>query len=340
MSDFYSDDGSGDPFWENLGQEEAPVEASAEETIPETGDAPVAEQGRERDPETGRFLPKSEAASEEPAELPPSTETGEPEAAPDTSDAEALKAQIAALEKRLADKDDFAGRLSNELGELRKLQEQIAENQARPQVSDWESLIDDNPAKAAQIALQAGNNIAYQQARQAWDELAPGAPDLFEQNLRFQKQLADMEAKLHETTAPIAAQQTTQQVAQAYSQIKERYPDWDEFEDAMAQAVETRPLLKESLSKVLSSGDTVQQVAALEDLYLITAGRKSDTLAAETKKVAQSLAEETLQAKQDAVVVSATSAVVEQPRTRHDDLWDVAAADEEARASGWNLGPR
>lgn len=328
MSEFYSDDGSGDPFWEELGKDEVEAEASPE---PEA----VADD-RPRNPD-GTFAPmvadEPAEAVEEPDDVPEAVAEDVPDD-PD-ADAAALKAQIEALEKRLADKDEFNGRLSNELGELRRLQEQIAEQQSRPQVSDWDSLIDDNPARAAQLALQAGNNLAYQQARSAWEDLSPGAPDMFEQNLRLQKQMQELAEQVKATTAPIAEQQRTQQVAQAYALIKEQYPDYDKFEDAMAQAVEARPLLKESLKTVLASGDTEQQFAALEDLYLITAGRATDTLHAEKQKVNQSLAEQSIQARQDAIVVSATSNQAEPPAPK--TWWDVAEADEQRRADGWNI---
>jgi hypothetical protein len=56
--------------------------------------------------------------------------------------------------------------------------------------------------------------------------------------------------------------------------VKEKYPDFDDFEDAMGQVLNTRPLMKESLQSVLRSGSVEDQQAALEDLYLLTAGRK------------------------------------------------------------------
>jgi hypothetical protein len=332
-SEFFGEDPTDDPFWAELGNEgasepeaapEVAVEAPeagfeigrVDEAEPEAVEEPAAE-GRPRNPD-GTFAPK---AAEE---------------APEAADAAALQAQIAALEKRLADKDDFAGRLSNELGELRKLQEQALEHASRPQVSDWDSLIDDDPARAAQIALQAGDNYRYQQAREAWNDVAPGAPEVFEQNLRLQKQMADLEQRFTQTAEPLAAQQKTQQVATAYSAIREQYPDFDKFEDAMAEVVETRPLVKRNLAAALQSGDANEQYAVLEDLYLITAGRKSDTLREAQTQAAQSFAEETLKAKQDAVVVSATSTQAEpvQPKT----WWDEALADDASRDSGWNVG--
>jgi hypothetical protein len=332
-SEFFGDDPNDDPFWAELGSEGATAEDAAPEAeaveveapeagfeieaAPEAVEEPAAE-GRARNAD-GTFAAKAEPAEE-----------------PEASDASALQAQIAALEKRLADKDDFAGRLSNELGELRKLQEQALEHASRPQVSDWDSLIDDDPARAAQMALQAGDNYRYQQAREAWNDVAPGAPEVFEQNLRLQKQMADLEQRFTQTAEPLAAQQKTQQVATAYSAIREQYPDFDKFEDAMAEVVETRPLVKRNLAAALQSGDANEQYAVLEDLYLITAGRKSDTLREAQTQAAQSFAEETLKAKQDAVVVSATSTQAEpvQPKT----WWDEALADDASRDSGWNVG--
>jgi hypothetical protein len=339
-SEFFGEDPNDDPFWAELGNEGASEPEATSE--PEAVEPVVAERARD---ESGRFVAKSDEAAPELSPDPEEAASGAAaegndagtEAASEApSDASALQAQIAALEKRLADKDDFAGRLSNELGELRKLQEQALEHASRPQVSDWDSLIDDDPARAAQIALQAGDNYRYQQAREAWNDVAPGAPEVFEQNLRLQKQMQELEQRFTQTAEPLAAQQKTQQVATAYSAIREQYPDFDKFEDAMAEVVETRPLVKRNLAAALQSGDAEEQYAVLEDLYLITAGRKSDTLREAQTQAAQSFAEETLKAKQDAVVVSATSTQAEpvQPKT----WWDEALADDASRDSGWNVG--
>jgi hypothetical protein len=326
-TEFYATDGD-DEFWGQLGHEgEAPTEAPAEPepvaeaAAPEPADEPEAveepaAEDRPRNPD-GTFAPKEQPTEEAP------------------EDASALQAQIQALEKRLADKDDFAGRLSNELGELRKLQEQALEHAQRPHVSDWDSLIEDNPEQAARLAIQGGDNYRYQQAREAWNDLAPGAPALFEQGLRMEKQIQDLEARFTQTTEPIAARQQTEQVAGAYSAVKEKYPDFDKFEDAMTEIVETRPYVKESLTKVLTSGSPEEQVAFLEDLYVLTAGRASDTLRAAQTEAAQSFAQETLAAKQDAIVVSATSTAAEPAQAK--TWWDVAEANEKRLADGWNI---
>jgi predicted RNase H-like nuclease (RuvC/YqgF family) len=333
-TEFYRTDGD-DEFWGQLGHEgEAAAEAPAEpepvaEAAPEADvDARGADdfepevkaeaEGRPRNPD-GTFAPK---AVEETAEEAP-------------ADPSSLQAQIAQLEKRLADKDDFAGRLSNELGELRKLQEQTLEHAQRPQISDWDALIEENPAQAAQIAIKNGDNFRYQQAREAWNDLAPGAPEVFEQNLRLQHEMAELKQQFQQTTAPLQHQQQTRQVADAYQEIRAKYEDFDKFEDAMAEIVETRPLVKGNLTEVLTSGSHEERVAFLEDLYVLTAGRATDTLRAAQTEAAQSFAQETLQAKQDAIVVSATSTAAEpaQPKT----WWDVAEADEKRRADGWNI---
>jgi hypothetical protein len=327
-TEFYATDGD-DEFWGQLGHEGAtPTEAPAEpepvaeapepEAEPEADGEPAAE-GRPRNPD-GTFAPKAveETAAEE---------------AP--ADPSSLQAQIAQLEKRLADKDDFAGRLSNELGELRKLQEQTLEHAQRPQISDWDALIEENPAQAAQIAIKNGDNFRYQQAREAWNDLAPGAPEVFEQNLRLQHEMAELKQQFQQTTAPLQHQQQTRQVADAYQEIRAKYEDFDKFEDAMAEIVETRPLVKGNLTEVLTSGSHEERVAFLEDLYVLTAGRATDTLRAAQTEAAQSFAQETLQAKQDAIVVSATSTAAEPVQAK--TWWDVAEADEKRRADGWNI---
>jgi hypothetical protein len=331
---FYNED-TDDDFWGQLGHEDATPTEAPEEPEAVTVDAPEAGF------EIGQADPEPEAEVEEPvaegrARNADGTFAAKEQPEPqEEADASQLQAQIQALEKRLADKDDFAGRLSNELGELRKLQEQALEHAQRPAVSDWDNLIDENPAQAARIAIERGDQFRYQQARQAWEDLAPGAPDLFEQNMRMQQQVAQLEKRFTETTEPMQRTQATQQVASAYVQIKEKYPDFDKLEDAIAEVVETRPLIKRNLTEALNGGSLEEQVAVLEDLYLITAGRRSDTLRGAQTQAAQSTAAEALAAKQDAIVVSATSNATEpaEPKT----WWDVAEADEKFRADGWNI---
>jgi hypothetical protein len=333
LSEFYSDNGENDPFWDSMGQQDGSEETAAEE--PEAAaDEPAAEaepesEGRARNPD-GTFAAKVEDEPVE-AEEPVAEEVAEP------SDAETLRAQIAQLEKRLADKDEFAGKMSNELGELRKLQEQIAESQSRPHVSDWDSLIDSDPFQAYQLALQSGDQYRISQAREAWNDLAPGVPAMFDANRALYGEVQALQNQVKQTTASQSETQQTQQMAQAYSAIKEKYPDYDKFEDAMAEAVETRPLLKKALTESLASGDANEQYAVLEDLYLVTAGRNSDTLRDAKQQAAQSFAAETLQAKQDAIVASSTSTPVEEPRSRHDDLWALGEEDEAIRSAGWNI---
>jgi hypothetical protein len=326
---FYSTDGD-DEFWGSLGHEETP----GEEAAPEAETEPAVEAEAEPEP-VAEAEPEAEAdEQEEPAAERPRDEKGRFTKAQEDD----LQAKIEALEKRVADRENTLGRQSEELGELRKLREQMSalETQvSRPQVSDWDSLIDNDPARAARIALDAGDGYRYQQAREAWNDLSPGAPDLFEHNLRLEKQLNDLSAEMKQGLAPIAERQQVETTARAYERALKEFPDFDQHEDTMQQIVDENPVLKDALELAVKSGDQDKQYQALSTIYQLASGRATDTLTAERQKVAASLAEETLQAKQDAVVVSATSAPPEpvKPAT----WWDVAEADEKRRADGWNI---
>lgn len=266
-------------FWENpTGPPPAPagvdpdayqaaVQASVTEDAPE--DAPAPDEGEPQVQETVEEGPEDDQADA------PGEEVGEPDPAPANPEMEALAARVAAYEKRLADKDEFINRQANELGDLRNRTSQI-EQQAN--LSGWDEILYENPARAAELALNAGDQRRYMQAREAWEEVAPGAARNYEQNITLQRELEQLKAQLYQSTEPLHARAELEQVATAYSQVKEKYPDYDDFEDAMGEVLNTRPLMKESLQSVLRNGDLQQQAAALEDLYLLTAGRKRDTL--------------------------------------------------------------
>jgi len=305
--------------------------------------------------EDGVTAPEEPAAVEPDAA--PEEEAAEPEADPDGTeedtgpepelDPAALQAELAQLQAKLAEKDLMIGRQSEEVGEIRQLREQMAviqEQQQRPQVSDWDSLIDDDPARAAQLALQAGNGVAYEQAKRAWEEYSPGAPAIYEQGMRLQHRLDQLEGRLEQTTAPLQQQQAQTQIAGVYEAVRKQYPDFDQFESAMSQLIDTRPMLKDMFAKVVQQGSPDEQFAYLEDLHALASGRKADTLREAAKEVARDHATETLRAKQEAQVASASANMDTGPsRTAAQQMADRIGAEwdeiEKPYKDGWQIGP-
>jgi hypothetical protein len=233
-----------------------------------------------------------------------------------------------------------AGRQGQELGDLRKLVEDkfesLEQQQQRPQVSDWDSLIDDNPARAYQVALQNGDQYHAQAARQAWDDLAPGSPDMYDANRFMYGKISELENRLTETTQPIQQQARENELAAAYQTARDKYTDWDAREQAMKQAVEASPFTRSLIVNALESGDYDQKVEALDTLYKLTAGPVDPAnLRAAAKDIARVQAEENQRAKEAAMVASGTAAV-DPPRLSEADQiaaeWDKLDAPWK---SGW-----
>jgi hypothetical protein len=225
-------------------------------------------------------------------------------------------------------------RQANELGELRA-RTQYNENQSN--LSDWDTILYENPAQAAQLALNAGDRRRYMAAREAWEEVAPGAAANFEQNITLKRELDDLKNQVYQSTEPLHQERELQQVANAYAQVKEKYPDFDDFEDAMGQVLNTRPLMKESLQSVLRNGSTEDQSAALEDLYLLTAGRKRDTLSQAAREAKANLDATAQAQRQAATVVTGGASPEEQGKTIADLIgneWDELASPYD---KGWQV---
>jgi len=304
--------------------------------------------------EDGVTAPEEPAAVEPDAA--PEEEAAEPEADPDGTeedtgpgpelDPAALQAELAQLQAKLAEKDLMIGRQSEEVGEIRQLREQMAvlqEQQQRPQVSDWDSLIDENPARAYQTAVAQNDAFRTQQAREAWEDLSPGAPDMFDANRYLYKKLTDLEQRVTKTTAPLQQQAQTQ-IAGVYEAVRKQYPDFDQFESAMSQLIDTRPMLKDMFAKVVQQGSPDEQFAYLEDLHALASGRKADTLREAAKEVARDHATETLRAKQEAQVASASANMDTGPsRTAAQQMADRIGAEwdeiEKPYKDGWQIGP-
>lgn len=286
--------------------EEAPVEPVAEvevETAEDTGPA--------RD-EQGRFVSQQEDEAEVAA------------------DAAANQADDI-RDKRLADKDDFIRRQAEELRELRQVQEAMWQQQQYQQQQqhsagmDWETLIDTNPAQATQLAYQQGNQAAYYQAVQAWEEVAPGAPELWSQNLAMRQQVD-----------ALAQESQAQRGMQAIDSLIRQYPD---FEQQVDRIIEILPRYPHE-GKALVSQNPNEVLAAMESLYLKATRGPVDpaTLAAQVQETARKLAHDEQQAVAEASVVTASRTQKEPALSTAQAIgasWDTEA--EKRLNDGWNI---
>lgn len=226
----------------------------------------------------------------------------------------------------------MAGRQSGELGELRKVQQDLEAlkttlltRQAEPQqpqvMPDYRNLIDEDPRSAAVTAYENQHWDAMGAALAAWKEEDPVEARLFAMQVKAEADLAqqrhDFEQRLAEARPPQGDPE--QEFVQAMTGLVQRYPDLEATLPAIDEVSKERPLLR----SVLTTGSPADRAAALEDLYLIAKSRTvaSDTSAA-VRQVQVRVSDEARQARAAAAVVStsgATAATGDQP-TKADEF--------------------
>lgn len=322
-------------FWENMGQEAAPEEGTSAVQEEATSEEDTASE-KPRD-EKGRFTAEQpEAAEQEKAEEPVAEEPeGEPEAPPDLDQ---LRSEIATLEKRLVDKDEFIGRQSTEVGELRQqLEARLAgleQRAAQPQISDVDEFIDENPAQAAQHFYQQGDQHNLVRALEAWEDVSPGTASLWAENIRLRQEFEQRLAGIEGATAPMHEEALRQQQARALNELKEQHPDFDNYINDMDEIAPEYP----EVLQVLESGQPEAMGKALKALYDIARGRKTDTLNTAAKDLTRKQVEEEKRVREEAAVASATSSVTEEKPSGAADLigkeWEALEAPYKG---GWNI---
>lgn len=181
-----------------------------------------------------------------------------------------------------------AGEQSNELGDLRRMVDELsalretvqADYQARanaPQpidqaTADWyDQQVMQNPHQALAWAQQQGNQLLIQRGLDTWKEVDPYGAAVYTnqlQNAQFQQQ---MEQKLQ------AAQQlpVDANVNMALQSVRGRNPQFTNYDEALADTLERYPYQAQQLQAAASSGDRAQLEGAIETLYALA---ERDTL--------------------------------------------------------------
>lgn len=286
----------------------APVEAASEteqpaetEDIPAEPAAATASTERPRDPETGQFLPKETAE-----------EAGERLLAGKYKSAEAL-------EQGYLEAQQLLGSLRSDQGELRSQLERLTEavqhqqQQPRP-VQDFESLLQTDPQQAALYALTVGDAGAYERAKSEWNELSPGTPALWEQNMQMQQQMRDLEARLSGVAGPVAEQQSLRVVADAYRSVQANNSDFEQLQPIMGQIVDEMAASGyDWVTPAFDSGDKHKMEAALKSLTDLARARASGNLSDQARIAAQQHVAATEQAKREAIVGSASTSMSDPP---------------------------
>ena len=297
--------------------------------------AAEAEAGVPSDEEYyAEYLPAKEAESVE-AEPPPAEV--EAEAEPETpAEPEPEPEPEAEVEPepekpdQLAELNQKLGRLLNENAELRAQQEQWAqaftERAQQPQYTadQFASDLDDNPALATIRAFKANDTQAFHRAWAAWNEVAPGAPEIWYDNQLLRGELGTLRDNLAKQVAPAQQLAIRAEVDQALEAARGRHEDFDQVvgtltEDRAAEIIQDG--FPAEILNGLANGDVQAKGKVLETLYRWVKSENSTQLVKAAQENAGKQAEETRAAKVAATVASATTTTPEAvPETEEDRL--------------------
>jgi hypothetical protein len=201
------------------------------------------------------------------------------------------------------------GRVGNEVGDLRKENEQLQQLLAQMQaletrLTPYQNDPEDNPQGLIQEVLQRAGDTGhfdeatYNRALALWAEEEPFAA------ARLDAQVAMAKAMAAQTPEPAQAEpEAPDALAAEVEAFKERNPDFQTLIPEINKIAEERPLLRQALE----SGTAQSRAMALQDLYDLAKSRSNVTATSEaTRKVILRAAQEADKAKSDAAVVGAS----------------------------------
>lgn len=181
-----------------------------------------------------------------------------------------------------------AGEQSNELGDLRRMVDELsalretvqADYQARanaPQpvdqaTADWfDQQVMQNPHQALAWAQQQGNQLLVQRGLDTWKEVDPYGAASYRNDLQLAQMQQQMEQRLQ------AAQQLPidATVNMALQAVRTRNPGFISYDEALADTLERYPYQAQQLQAAASSGNREQLEGAIETLYSLA---ERDTL--------------------------------------------------------------
>lgn len=338
MSEFYAqDDNDG---WEQMFSEPeaaAPEsEGTPEPVVEDAAPAEVVDTAEAEEPQ--------EAAPERPR-----NEKGQFVKAEAEESTDDLRARLEAAERRLADKDEYIGRQSNEVGELRRaLEERLAgleQSVQQPRYAPTQitaELIEQNPGAAVQLAYEQQNPQALQIAMEAWkyeDPFAAASWVSQRQMEALNSQWQERYQQLEQRFEPVAQTQGDREFARGLREITETHGP---LEDIIARAEQANipQRAADAIRHALEHGTPEQRIGAIEALALLSSDRpNADTLNEAVQANARQAAAEADRAIAEAAVASATQTRSEPPaRSLADDVWGAADTLDVVREDGWNIG--
>lgn len=280
--------------------------------------------------------------------------TPEPEPEPvaaETEETEQLLAgkykDVGALEAAYLEAQAALGRQGSELGQLRKLEQEMQSLReslpAQPQQAAYDSgsldeYLAQNPQQIPAFAEQAiatGDGYAYQRALAAWGEYdSVGAMDFHARKVS-EANMSQLREELAPVVAGVQRQQTTNEMALAYETMAQNHTDFNTVMNGVSQA--TLDGFPPEVLQALQTGDQASKERVLETLYRWTKAEQAGTLTeAATAAVAQA-AQDSRAAKQDATVATQAGSLDREPATLSPvDAYRQSFRDSEAfrRATG------
>lgn len=300
---------------------------------PATAEASTTD-GRPRD-EKGRFVPAAGTTS--------TPETAPAEAEPELAQTPELilgkfksNEELAAAYREL---DAFRGQQANEIGELRRQVEQIAQ-QTAPQAPQYDAAaiqdhFAENPTAilpAIQQAYAADDRTLVYLGIRALEDVDP----VLAEGLRIEIAKRDAVMEMTEQVRPAMAQAENQEFQGRAQDLAARYPDIGDFiagQDITALA-EQFPLQK----RAIVEGSPEDRFSAIESLYLIHRGRATDNLTDTTQRVARETAEQAAALREEGFVASATQTAGSSklsPAKLLEEQWE---NQDSALEEGWKVG--
>lgn len=303
----------------------------------------TAQDGRPRDPETGRFVPAEETIPQEPQ-----------------SDADPVVAEYLAkyggnldeAVKAAAHQSSLVGRQGAEIGELRQQMQDLVqalqqrEQAAQPQFAqaiDIDSVIaNEGFVAAAERTAAAGDWNTHNRVLAEWRGMEPDTANMYvlAKQAAFEAQQARSRAAELERNTQEARGQTAIQAATA--RLIAEFPDYETLQPLMreeaaeAQRLAGRPVY----GPMLESGDPDQAFLALRTLASLARTRQAGSAQQNAAELARTAAAETQRAKAEAMVASATGNAPEAPAPKSYDqeLLDLFRSEDAPAADGWQVG--
>lgn len=281
---------------------DAPAEAeTAEETAVEE-DAPVVEEGRQRD-EQGRFVAAEE---EETPLLAGKYKTPEE------------------LERAYVEAQSVIGRQSDEVKAARELKQEfetLREQLTSPAAPQYdpgslEAFFEANPQQipaVAQQAIDTGDGFLYQKALAAWGELDQvGAMDFHARAVSDAK-IAELREEFKPALQGVQRINTTNEFAAAYEAAAKSHDDFSAVLGSITQ--ETLNGFPPEVLGALQTGDQTSKERVLETLYRWAKAEQAGNLSETATAVARQEQENSRAARQEATVASTTGSQDREPKS-------------------------